>query len=342
MTFRPILSPRALKEKYPLTEVGSESIASSRDTIRDIIRGRDSHLLVIVGPCSIHDRKSALEYARWLRDMRVKYHDTLYIVMRAYFEKPRTTVGWKWLTNDPHLDGTHDIVSGLELARSLLLDITALGLPVATEFLDILSHEYFSDLVSWGAIGARTTESQSHREMASGLGMPIWLKNATNGSLQIALDAMMSASRGHTFLSINTDGHAAIRETTGNKDTHIILRGGSNSPNYQYDAVMSASALLEKSGYQKYLMVDMSHANSQKNHMNQLVVASDIASQLARGDSPIIGVMIESHLVAWAQKYTPWVDRSDALIYGQSITDACIGLDGTEEIFEMLSSAVRG
>ena len=341
MEFRPIITPRALLEKLPLSPEGSESIERSRTIIWDIIHGRDARLLVIVGPCSLHDRESALEYARWLVDIRDCYRDSLYIVMRAYFEKPRTTVGWKWLINDPHLDGSHDIAHWVELGRSILLDITALGLPVGTEFLDTLSHQYFSDLVSWGAIWARTTESQIHREMASWLCIPIGFKNATNGTIWVALDAMMAASRSHTYLSTSPEGILSIGETPWNPDTHIILRGGTSGPNYQKDAVMWASALLEKSRYHRSLMVDLSHANSAKNHMNQLIVARDIAAQRSAWESPIMGVMIESHLIAWAQKYAPWVDNRDSLTYGQSITDACIGLEDTREIFEILAETVR-
>ncbi|GAA4005751.1 3-deoxy-7-phosphoheptulonate synthase AroG [Comamonas faecalis] len=315
-------------------------IADTRRGIQRLMRGEDDRLLVIIGPCSIHNPDAALDYARKLQKVRAQYKDDLEIVMRVYFEKPRTTVGWKGLINDPYLDGSYRIDEGLRIARELLIDINRLGVPAGSEFLDVISPQYIADLISWGAIGARTTESQVHRELASGISAPIGFKNGTDGNIRIATDAIQSASRGHHFLSVHKNGQVAIVHTAGNQDCHVILRGG-KAPNYDAASVAIACADLEKAGLPPRLMVDCSHANSSKQHERQRDVARDIAAQIASGSQSIFGVMVESHLAAGAQKFTPGKDDPNALAYGQSITDACLGWDDSEALLADLAEAVR-
>lgn len=334
--------PEHLIRFFPIQATPVETLVSqTRQTIANIMHGRqDDRLLVIVGPCSIHDPAAALDYARRLADVREQYQDTLEVVMRVYFEKPRTTVGWKGLINDPYLDGSYRIDEGLRIARQLLIDINRLGVPAASEFLDVISPQYIGDLISWGAIGARTTESQIHRELASGISAPIGFKNGTDGNIRIATDAIQSSSHGHHFLSVHKNGQVAIVHTAGNPDCHVILRGG-KAPNYDAASVAAACADLEKAGLPASLMVDCSHANSLKQHERQKDVAADIAAQMAAGSQQIFGVMLESHLVAGAQKFTPGKDDVCGLNYGQSITDACIGWNDTLEVLEQLSGAVQ-
>ena len=315
-------------------------IASTRSTIHDIMAGTDDRLLVIIGPCSIHDPAAALDYARRLRAVREQYKDTLEIVMRVYFEKPRTTVGWKGLINDPYLDESFRIDEGLRIARQLLIEINRLGLPAGSEFLDVISPQYLGDLISWGAIGARTTESQVHRELASGISAPIGFKNGTDGNIKIATDAIQAAAGGHHFLSVHKNGQVAIVQTNGNPDCHVILRGG-KTPNYDATHVAAACADLAKAKLPATLMVDCSHANSSKQHEKQLDVAKDIAGQISGGSRSIFGVMVESHLQAGAQKFTPGKDDASKLEYGKSITDACLGWDDSLESLEVLSAAVK-
>lgn len=314
-------------------------IGRTRAAIHDIVTGKDDRLLVIIGPCSIHDPAAAIEYARRLKVQREKYADTLEIVMRVYFEKPRTTVGWKGLINDPYLDETFCIDEGLRIARQLLIEINRLGLPAGSEFLDVISPQYLGDLISWGAIGARTTESQVHRELASGLSAPIGFKNGTDGNIKIATDAIHAAAGGHHFLSVHKSGRVAIVHTKGNKDCHVILRGG-KAPNFDAASVAAACAELEKSKLPASLMVDCSHANSSKQHEKQLDVARDIARQIGNGSRQVFGVMVESHLNAGAQKFTPGKDKTDKLEYGKSITDACLGWDDSLTCLDVLSKAV--
>ena len=304
----------------------------TRQEIADLVHGRDKRLLLIIGPCSIHDPEAALEYARKLLPLRKKYEKELLIVMRVYFEKPRTTVGWKGLINDPHLDGTFDINFGLRQARRLLLSLNDMGMPASTEFLDMITPQYYADLISWGAIGARTTESQVHRELASGLSCPVGFKNGTDGNLKIAIDAIGAASHPHHFLSVTKAGHSAIVHTAGNADCHVILRGG-KEPNYDSGHVKAAAEQLTKAGVTPKLMVDCSHANSRKDYTRQMEVAQDVAQQLRAGENNIMGLMVESHLVAGRQ------DKPE--VYGQSITDACIGWDATEEMLALLAEANR-
>lgn len=334
--------PEHLIRFFPIQGTPVESLVSNtRRSIRNIMHGRnDDRLLVIVGPCSIHDPAAALDYARRLADVREQYKDTLEVVMRVYFEKPRTTVGWKGLINDPYLDGSYRIDEGLRIARQLLIDINRLGVPAASEFLDVISPQYIGDLISWGAIGARTTESQIHRELASGISAPIGFKNGTDGNIRIATDAIQSASHGHHFLSVHKNGQVAIVHTAGNQDCHVILRGG-KTPNYDAASVQAACADLGKAGLPASLMVDCSHANSLKQHERQKDVVADIAAQMEAGSRSIFGVMLESHLVAGAQKFTPGKDEVCGLHYGQSITDACIGWNDTLEVLDRLSGAVQ-
>lgn len=328
---RTIITPRQLDSELPKRPEMTRTVIQGRKTIRQILRGEDPRLLVVVGPCSVHDPQSALEYAHRLVKLREHVSDQLFVVMRVYFEKPRTTVGWKGLINDPHLDGSFDMNTGLRLARKLLLEINALGLACATELLDPIVPQYIDDLISWAAIGARTTESQTHRQMASGLSMPVGFKNSTDGSVQIAIDAMKAAQSGHHFLGIDENGVTCIVQTRGNPDGHIILRGGSGRPNYDPDNVTSAAQMLVKSGLAPKLMVDCSHANSNKKHENQSVVWQSVISQRCQGGvgCPIVGVMLESHLHPGRQDVPP--DRSK-LLYGVSITDACIGWEETEQL----------
>jgi 3-deoxy-7-phosphoheptulonate synthase len=314
-------------------------ITNTRHSIQNIMAGKDDRLLVIIGPCSIHDPAAALEYAHRLKEQRTKYADTLEIVMRVYFEKPRTTVGWKGLINDPYLDESYRIDEGLRIARQLLIEINRHGLPAGSEFLDVISPQYLGDLISWGAIGARTTESQVHRELASGLSAPIGFKNGTDGNIKIATDAIQAAAGGHHFLSVHKNGQVAIVQTKGNKDCHVILRGG-KAPNYDAKSVAEACADLEKAKLPATLMVDCSHANSSKQHEKQLDVSKNIAAQIAGGSHSVFGVMVESHLHAGAQKFTPGKDDPNKLEYGKSITDACLGWDDSLQCLEVLSAAV--
>ena len=332
--------PEHLIRFFPIRGTAIETlIARTRQRIQDIMARRDDRLLVVIGPCSIHDPAAALEYARRLQSVRAQYADTLEIVMRVYFEKPRTTVGWKGLINDPYLDESYRIDEGLRIARQLLIDINRLGVPAGSEFLDVISPQYIGDLISWGAIGARTTESQVHRELASGLSAPIGFKNGTDGNIRIATDAIQSASRGHHFLSVHKNGQVAIVNTQGNRDCHVILRGG-KAPNYDADSVAAACKDLEAAKLPPTLMVDCSHANSSKQHERQRDVARDIAGQIAGGSHSIFGVMVESHLVAGAQKFTPGKDDACGLEYGKSITDACLGWDDSLGALKELSDAV--
>ncbi|WP_274585741.1 3-deoxy-7-phosphoheptulonate synthase AroG [Neisseria leonii] len=325
-----LLPPLAHLYELPITDQAAELVVKTRREIADLVSGKDNRLLVIIGPCSIHDPQAAVEYAQRLLPLREKYRDRLLIVMRVYFEKPRTTVGWKGLINDPHIDGSYDINFGLRQARRLLLALNNLGMPASTEFLDMITPQYYADLISWGAIGARTTESQVHRELASGLSCPVGFKNGTDGNLKIAIDAIGAASHPHHFLSVTKAGHSAIVHTAGNPDCHVILRGG-KEPNYDSASVKAAAEQLSKAGVTPKLMVDFSHANSRKDYKRQMEVAADIAGQIRNGEQNIMGVMIESHLVEGRQ------DRPET--YGQSITDACIGWDDTEAVLALLADA---
>ncbi|MEY2660833.1 MAG: hypothetical protein RLZZ123_2005 [Pseudomonadota bacterium] len=333
--------PEHLIRFFPIQGTPVETlVAQTRQKIQSILRGKDDRLLVVIGPCSIHDPAAAVEYGRRLKAQRDRFKDTLEIVMRVYFEKPRTTVGWKGLINDPYLDGSFRIDEGLRMARQLLIEINRLGLPAGSEFLDVISPQYIGDLISWGAIGARTTESQVHRELASGLSAPIGFKNGTDGNIKIATDAIQAAARGHHFLSVHKNGQVAIVQTQGNPDCHVILRGG-KKPNYDLASVQAACADLKSSALPERLMVDFSHANSSKQHEKQLDVARDVASQMASGSRNIFGVMIESHLLAGAQKFNPGKDPIHQLTYGQSITDACLGWEDSVQALEVLSQAVQ-
>lgn len=332
--------PEHLIRFFPIAGTPVEKmISSTRRNIHQIMAGKDDRLLVIIGPCSIHDPAAAIEYARKLKAQREKYADTLEIVMRVYFEKPRTTVGWKGLINDPYLDESFRIDEGLRIARQLLIEINRLGLPAGSEFLDVISPQYLGDLISWGAIGARTTESQVHRELASGLSAPIGFKNGTDGNIKIATDAIQAAAGGHHFLSVHKSGRVAIVQTNGNHDCHVILRGG-KAPNFDAASVAKACEDLVKAKLPATLMVDCSHANSSKQHEKQLEVARDIAGQISSGSHQVFGVMVESHLNAGAQKFTPGKDKTSQLEYGKSITDACLGWDDSLQCLEVLSQAV--
>ena len=337
----PLPPPEHLIRFFPISGTPVERlVGDTRRRIRNIMQGKDDRLLVIMGPCSIHDPAAALEYARKLREQRERYADTLEIVMRVYFEKPRTTVGWKGLINNPYLDESFRIDEGLRIARQLLLEINRAGMPAGSEFLDVISPQYIGDLISWGAIGARTTESQVHRELASGISAPIGFKNGTDGNIRIATDAIQAAARPHHFLSVHKNGQVAIVETKGNKDCHVILRGG-KTPNYDAAHVEAACKDLEAAKLPCNLMVDCSHANSSKQHEKQVDVARDIANQVAGGSKRIFGVMVESHLTPGAQKFSPGKDDPAKLAYGQSITDACIGWPQSLEVLEVLSNAVK-
>lgn len=325
----PLVSPNSLRLEIPLTEAAQRTILESRKTIPAILEGRDRRLLVVVGPCSIHDTEAALEYAQRLQVLRERLSDTLYIVMRTYFEKPRTTVGWKGLINDPHLDGTFDMETGLRRARKLLVDVASMGLPTATEILDPITPQYIDDALDWAAIGARTTESQTHRQMASGLSMPVGYKNSTTGSLEVAINAMRSAREPHAFLGIDGDGRTCVVRTTGNPWGHVILRGGQDKPNYDPRNVAEAVETLKNAGLPTGLMVDCSHANSGKKHERQEVVWNSVVEQKARGNHDLVGVMLESHIEEGNQKLG---DDPSKLRYGVSITDACIGWDKTEQL----------
>src|SRR5450830_690897 len=332
--------PEHLIRFFPIRGTAIETlIEDTRRNVHNIMAGKDDRLLVIMGPCSIHDPAASLEYARRLKVEREKYAGTLEIVMRVYFEKPRTTVGWKGLINDPYLDESFRIDEGLRIARQLLIDINRLGLPAGSEFLDVISPQYIGDLIAWGAIGARTTESQVHRELASGLSAPIGFKNGTDGNIRIATDAIQAAAGGHHFLSVHKNGQVAIVQTKGNKDCHVILRGG-KAPNFDAASVAAACKELEAAKLPATLMVDCSHANSAKQYEKQIDVARDIAAQVAGGSRNVFGLMVESHLKAGAQKFTPGKDDLKALEYGKSITDACLGWDDSLTVLESLSAAV--
>ena len=332
--------PEHLIRFFPIRSTPVETlITQTRHRIHNIMNGQDDRLLVVIGPCSIHDPVAALEYAKRLIKMRELYQDSLEIVMRVYFEKPRTTVGWKGLINDPYLDGSFRIDEGLRIARQLLIEINRLGLPAGSEFLDVISPQYIADLISWGAIGARTTESQVHRELASGISAPIGFKNGTDGNIRIATDAIQAAARGHHFLSVHKNGQVAIVQTKGNPDCHVILRGG-KAPNYDAASVATACADLAAAKLPATLMVDCSHANSSKQHQKQIDVAQDIAAQIRSGSHSVFGVMVESHLQGGAQKFSPGQDDVAGLAYGQSITDACLNWDDSAQVLATLSEAV--
>jgi 3-deoxy-7-phosphoheptulonate synthase len=332
-----VLPPVFLEEERPVTETASATIFDAREEISAILNGQDTRLLVLAGPCSIHDTQAAREYAGLLKAAIAEFSAELRIVMRVYFEKPRTTVGWKGLINDPHLDQSYKINDGLRLARHLLLDLAEMGVPAGTEFLDVISPQYIAGLVSWGAIGARTTESQVHRQLVSGISCPVGFKNGTSGNVQIAVDAILSAAHSHSFLGLTKSGQSAILVTTGNPDTHIILRGGRETVNYTAESIAETAAQMEKAGLQPRIMIDFSHANSSKDYRRQATVCHDVAGQIAAGDKRIMGVMIESNLVAGAQPLVP----GQPLVYGQSITDSCIDWAETHSLLAELAAAVR-
>ena len=334
---RPLIPPAILMEEMPITEHASNTIVQARNLAGNIVQGTDDRLLVVVGPCSIHDPKAALEYADHLQTEADRLADDLLLVMRVYFEKPRTTVGWKGLINDPHLDGSFDINNGLRAARRLLLDLAQRGLPVGSEFLDTITPQFIADLIAWGAIGARTTESQIHRELASGLSMPVGFKNGTDGNVQIAVDAIGAARHAHHFLSVTKQGISAIVNTTGNDTCHLILRGSNAGPNYDDESVSTAQGKLTGAGVNDRIMIDCSPGNSCKDHTRQPDVAASICRQLAGGSRAIMGVMIESHLKAGKQNH----HDDTPLVYGQSITDACIDWESTEPVLDALAAAVR-
>ena len=331
-----VIAPEVIHKQFQSTENAQNTVIQTRQEIHNILTGEDDRMIVIIGPCSIHDVKAAREYALHIKTAREKLEKDLLIIMRVYFEKPRTTVGWKGLINDPDLDDSFEINKGLGMARDLLVSVNEMGIPTATEFLDLISPQYVADLISWGAIGARTTESQVHRELASGLSCPVGFKNATDGGVRVAIDAIASASRPHVFLSVTKQGKSAIFSTAGNEDCHIILRGG-KEPNYDVTHVDQVAEKLVTSGIKANLMIDFSHANSLKQYKKQIEVAENISQQVAEGDRRIIGVMIESHLVEGRQN----CDDKNNLVYGQSITDACINWDDSFEVLTKLSDAVQ-
>ncbi|RTL68068.1 MAG: 3-deoxy-7-phosphoheptulonate synthase [Pseudonocardiaceae bacterium] len=331
----PLISPALLRSELPVDDTVAATVTRGRDAAVDVLTGRDDRLVVVVGPCSIHDADAALDYARLLAAQAETLRDDLVVVMRAYFEKPRTTVGWKGLINDPDLDGTFQVNKGLRIARSLLRDITALGLPVGCEFLDPITPQYIADLVSWGSIGARTAASQVHRQLCSALSMPIGIKNSTDGDVQIAVDGARASAESHVFMGINPDGLASLITTTGNPDCHVILRGGSGGPNYSAEHVSSALGTLTKAGLPERLIVDASHGNSGKDHRRQPVVAADLASRIAAGEKGVVGVMLESFLVAGRQEIGP------DMVRGCSVTDACMDWDTTASVLDGLAAAVR-
>ena len=331
-----VSAPAEVLAELPLSAAAADTVVRARREMCAVIAGEDDRLAAVVGPCSIHDVDAALDYAGRLAALRERLAGDLLVVMRVYFEKPRTTVGWKGLINDPGLDDSFEINRGLRLARGLLLRLAERGLPAGTEYLDLISPQYVADLISWGAIGARTTESQCHRELASGLSCPVGFKNGTGGDIQVAVDAVRSANQPHRFLSLTKQGHSAIFHTRGNRDTHIIMRGG-RRPNYDANAVEEAAARLERAGLPARVMIDCSHANSNKEPERQLLVAGDVARQLAAGEGRVFGVMVESHLVGGSQKLAAGAE----LAYGQSITDACLDIERTERLLEELAGAVR-
>lgn len=332
-----VMAPVQVHEELVITEVAAKTTTDARRAVHDILMGQDDRLVVVVGPCSIHDTKAALEYAQQLNSLKDELKQDLHIIMRVYFEKPRTTVGWKGLINDPDLDDSFNINKGLRVARKLLLELNTLGVPAATEYLDLITPQYISDLIAWGAIGARTTESQCHRELASGLSCPVGFKNATDGTIAIANDAINAAMRPHHFLSVTSAGHSAIFSTTGNEDAHIILRGGTDGPNYDAVSVDKVELSMEKAGLKANIMIDLSHANSLKQCQRQLLVADDVAEQIAGGDQRIMGVMIESHLKSGRQD----IVAGQPLVYGQSVTDACIDWADTKIALKNLALAVQ-
>ncbi|HMI92573.1 MAG TPA: 3-deoxy-7-phosphoheptulonate synthase [Polyangiales bacterium] len=334
---RPLLPPAILMEEIPASERACATVATARSEAGRVLRAESDRLLVVVGPCSIHDPAAGLEYARRLAEVAQRFAGELLIVMRVYFEKPRTTIGWKGLINDPHLDDSYAINHGLRLARRFLLDVTELGLPAGTEFLDPITPQFIADLVAWGAIGARTSESQVHRELSSGLSMPVGFKNGTDGTVQVAIDGVRSSAHPHHFLSVTKQGVAAIVSTRGNPDCHVILRGGANGANYDPQSVAVAVEHLAKAGLQPHVMVDCSHANSDKNHERQPAVVSAVAEQVASGSRAICGLMMESFLVGGRQDH----QRGVQLTYGQSITDKCMSWEHTEPLFDVLASAVK-
>jgi 3-deoxy-7-phosphoheptulonate synthase len=334
----PLIAPADLKQVLPLSEEDAEFVAKSRAQVQDILWNRDPRMTVVIGPCSIHDPKAAIEYAERLAKLNSELHDQLLLVMRVYFEKPRTTIGWKGLINDPDLNGTHLISKGLGIARRLMLNITAMGLPVATEMLDPITPQYMADTISWGAIGARTTESQTHREMSSGLSFPVGFKNGTDGNLQIAIDAMGAACHPHSFLGINREGRTSIVRTTGNPDVHIVLRGGNDKPNYAAADIAQAEKKLDKAGIKTTLMVDCSHANSLKDHNRQEAVMQDVMEQVAAGNAKIGSLMIESFLKEGNQKMA---DKLEDLEYGVSITDKCVNWETTERMLRHAHATLK-
>ncbi len=335
VSFQPLISPAELLAELPLGEARSAVVSRSREEVRRILAGEDDRLLVVVGPCSVHDPAAALDYARRLAPLAQALREDLAVVMRVYFEKPRTTLGWKGLINDPDLDGSFDVHKGLRVARRLLLDVLDLGLPVGCEFLDPTSPQYIADTATWGAIGARTSESQVHRQLASGLSMPVGFKNATDGNVQVAVDAAKVSLSGHVFFGVDDAGRAAVVSTTGNPDAHVILRGGRTGPNYGETDVADALALLEKAGRPRHLVVDASHGNSNKDHVRQAVVAGEIAAQVAAGERGLSGVMLESFLLPGRQEIGP------DMVYGRSVTDACMSWENTEAVLAGLAEAVR-
>jgi 3-deoxy-7-phosphoheptulonate synthase len=339
-SFAPLPTPAELLDALPLAPVQAAQVAAHREQVRDVLTGADDRLLVVVGPCSIHDPEAGLDYARRLAGLRAELQDDLLLVMRTYFEKPRTTVGWKGLINDPHLDGSHDIAAGLRTARAFLRDVTALGLPCATEFLEPISPQYIADLVSWGAIGARTTESQIHRQLASGLSMPVGFKNGTDGGIQVALDAIGAASAPQSFLGIGADGRAALVATTGNPDLSLILRGGADGPNFGPAPVRAAAERLDALGLTPRLIIDASHGNSGKDHVRQREVAKLLAAQVATEGAAIAGIMLESNLLEGAQALDPAVGPA-RLVRGRSVTDACMGWEATVEALRALAAGAR-
>lgn len=333
-SIKAVTSPAEITEEIPITEKAAITTYETREAIHNILEGKDKRLLVITGPCSIHDTRAALDYAQKLKTLKDKFKNELLIVMRVYFEKPRTTVGWKGLINDPELNNSFHINKGIRLARTLLLKLNDMGIPAGTEYLDLITPQYVTDLISWGAIGARTTESQVHRELASGLSCPVGFKNGTDGNIKVAVDAIGAAIRPHHFLSLRKEGNSAIFATRGNPDCHIILRGG-KTPNYDKKSVETAAEALRKAGLPDRIMIDFSHANSRKQPRLQLEVGKDVATQIASGERHIFGVMIESHLVEGRQD----VEEGKNLTYGQSITDACLGWDDTEKLISQLAEA---
>ncbi|MFR9750823.1 3-deoxy-7-phosphoheptulonate synthase [Nocardia sp. 004] len=335
----PLRSPAEVRRVHPITDALADTVRSGRKATIDVLNGTDDRLMVIVGPCSVHDPVAALDYARRLAAVAAELGDRLHVVMRVYFEKPRTSLGWKGLINDPHLDGSFDVNTGLGFGRKLLVDITALGLPVACEFLDPITPQYIADLVSYGAIGARTAASQVHRQLSSALSMPVGIKNGTDGDVQVAVDGVRAAAASHVFPGTDLDGHSALIRTTGNPDCHVILRGGSTGPNYDAASVAEACLRLEKAGLPQRIVVDASHGNSNKDHNKQVDVVTDIAHRLAAGETQVVGMMLESFLVAGRQDLT--LGRADDLTYGQSITDACLDWETTAGQLRSLADAVQ-